>query len=218
MKSKILIFVNTLLALLYAYVNSFGSTEGFNAILLIVIFGLAMASQLVFATILKPEKINILFVTIVLLRLAAFLTIPLQKNIYLYAISVIITFGLDLWQYLHWKTNSVFETKTYTEEEVVYTKTLMEIAFVFSLIIAALLCRKEGLAIVFLAISLYRLFKMKKSGYRVCMIIELCVSAIFIILKRLNIINNVPLYILALLVFISFVVIFILTHRKSKEQ
>lgn len=218
MKSKILIFVNTLLVLLYAYVNSFSEIEGFNAILLIIVFGLAMVSQLVFATILKPEKINILFVTIVLLRLAVFLTIPLQKNIYLFAISVIVTFCLDLWQYLHWKTNSVFETKTYTEEEVVYTKTLMEIAFVFSLIIAALLCRKEGLAIVFLAISLYKLFKMKNNGYRVCMIIELCVSAIFIILKRLNIINNVPLYILALLVFISFVVIFILIHRKSKEQ
>lgn len=217
MKSKILIFVNTLLVLLYAYVNSFSEIEGFNAILLIVVFGLAMAAQLIFATILKPEKINILFVTIVLLRLAVFLTIPLQKNIYLYAISVIVTFCLDLWQYLHWKTNSIFKTKTYTQDELVYSKKSIEIVFVFSLIIAALLCHNEGLAIVFLVISLYKLFKMKNSGYRVCMIIECCVSAIFIILKRLNIINNVPLYILALLVFISFVVIFILTHRKSKE-
>ena len=153
-----------------------------------------------------------------LLRLAAFLTIPLQKNIYLFAISVIVTFCLDLWQYLHWKTNSVFETKTYTEEEVVYTKTLMEIAFVFSLIIAALLCRKEGLAIVFLAISLYKLFKMKNNGYRVCMIIELCVSAIFIILKALNVINNIPLYVVAFLVFVSFVAILILTYRKNKKR
>ena len=159
MKSKILIFVNTLLVLLYAYVNSFSEIEGFNAILLIIVFGLAMASQLIFATILKPEKINILFVTIVLLRLAVFLTIPLQKNIYLYAISVIVTFCLDLWQYLHWKTNSIFKTKTYTQDELVYSKKSIEIVFVFSLIIAALLCHNEGLAIVFLVISLYKLFK-----------------------------------------------------------
>ena len=177
-----------------------------------------MVSQLIFATILKPEKINILFVTIVLLRLAVFLTIPLQKNIYLYAVSVIITFCLDLWQYLHWKTNSIFKTKTYTQDELVYSKKSIEIVFVFSLIMAALLCHKEGLAIVFLVISLYKLFKMKNNGYRVCMIIELCVSAIFIILKGLNIINNVPLYVLAILVFISFVVIFILIYRKNKEQ
>lgn len=177
-----------------------------------------MASQLIFATILKPEKINIPYVTIILLRLAVFLTIPLQKNIYLYAVSVIITFCLDLWQYLHWKTNSVFKTKDYTQDELIYSKKSIEIVFIFSLIIAALLCHNEGLAIVFLVISSYKSFKMEKLGYRVCMLIECCVSAIFIILKRLSIINNVPLYILALLVFISFVIIFILTHRKSKEQ
>ena len=218
MKSKILIFVNTLLVLLYAYVNSFNEIEGFNAIFLIIIFGLGMASQLIFATVLKPEKINILFVAIVLLRLVAFLTIPLQRNIYLYSVSVITTLCLDLWQYSHWKTNPVFKTKTYTQDELTYSKKLIEIVFVFSLIIAALVCYKETFAIVFLVVSFYKLFNMKKSGYRVCMIIECCISAIFIILKRLNIINNILLYVLALLLFISFIVIFILIHRKSKEQ
>jgi len=217
MKSKTFIFVNTLLVLLYAYVNSFNEIEGFNAIFLIIIFGLGMASQLIFATVLKPEKINILFVAIVLLRLVAFLTIPLQRNIYLYAVSVITTLCLDLWQYSHWKTNSVFKTKTYTQDELTYSKKLTEIVFVFSLIIVALVCYKEMFAIVFLAVSFYKLFNMKKSGYRVCMIIECCISAIFIILKRLNIIHNILLYVLALLLFISFIVIFILIRRKSKE-
>lgn len=217
MKSKILIFVNTLLVLLYVYVNSLSEIEGFNAIFLIIIFGLAMVSQFVFATILKPEKINILFVLIILLRLVAFLTIPLQKNIYLYAISAITTFYLDFWQYSHWKTNTVFNTKTYTEEELIHSKKMTEIAFVFSLIIAALVCYKEAFAIVFLAISFYKLFNMKKSGYSVCMTIECCISAIFIILKRLNIINNILLYVLVLLLFISLIVIFILIRRKNKE-
>ncbi len=218
MKPKILIFVNTLLILLYACVNSLSEIEGFNAILLIIIFGLAMASQLIFATVLKPEKIDILFATIVLLRLAVFLTIPLQRNIYLYTISVIITFCLDLWQYSHWKVNSVFKTGTYTQNELTYSKKLIEIVFVFSLIIAALVCYKETFAIVFLAVSFYKLFNMKKSGYRVCMIIECCISAAFIVLKRLDIINSILLYVLALLLFISFVVIFILIYRKNKEQ
>lgn len=217
MKSKIFIFVNTLLVLLYVYFNSLSEIEGFNAIFLIVIFGLAMVSQLIFATILKPEKINILFVAIILLRLVAFLTIPLQRNIYLYAISVITTFYLDLWQYSHWKINTVFNNKTYTEEELIYSKKLTEIAFVFSLIIAALVCYKETFSIVFLAVSFYKLFNMKKSRYRVCMIIECCISAIFIILKRLNIINNILLYVLVLLLFISLIVIFILIRRKNKE-
>lgn len=217
MKSKIFIFVNTLLVLLYVYVNSLSEIEGFNAIFLIVIFGLAMVSQLIFATILKPEKINILFVAIILLRLVAFLTIPLQRNIYLYAISVITTFYLDLWQYSHWKINTVFNNKTYTEEELIYSKKLTEIAFVFSLIIAALVSYKETFSIVFLAVSFYKLFNMKKSRYRVCMIIECCISAIFIILKRLNIINNILLYVLVLLLFISLIVIFILIRRKNKE-
>ena len=216
MKSKILIFVNTLLILLYACVNSLSEIEGFNAILLIIIFGLAMASQLIFATVLKPEKIDIRFVAIVLIRLALFLTIPLQRNVYLYTTSVIITFCLDLWQYSHWKINSFFKTKTYTQNELTYSKKLIEIVFVFSLIIAALICYKETFAIVFLAVSFYKLFNMKKSGYRVCMIIECCLSAVFIVLKRLNIIDSILLYVLALLSFISFVVIIILLYRKNK--
>lgn len=216
MKSKILIFVNTLLILLYACVNSLSEIEGFNAILLIIIFGLAMASQLIFATVLKPEKIDIRFVAIVLIRLALFLTIPLQRNVYLQTTSVIITFCLDLWQYSHWKINSFFKTKTYTQNELTYSKKLIEIVFVFSLIIAALICYKETFAIVFLAVSFYKLFNMKKSGYRVCMIIECCISAVFIVLKRLNIIDSILLYVLALLSFISFVVIIILLYRKNK--
>ena len=111
MKSKILIFVNTLLILLYACVNSLSEIEGFNAILLIIIFGLAMASQLIFATVLKPEKIDIRFVAIVLIRLALFLTIPLQRNAYIYTTSVTITSCLDLCQYSHWKINSFFIVK-----------------------------------------------------------------------------------------------------------
>ena len=216
MKSKILIFVNTLLILLYACVNSLSEIEGFNAILLIIIFGLAMASQLIFATVLKPEKIDIRFVAIVLIRLALFLTIPLQRNVYLHTTSVIITFCLDLWQYSHWKINSFFKTKTYTQNELTYSKKLIEIVFVFSLIIVALICYKETFAIVFLAVSFYKLFNMKKSGYRVCMIIECCISAVFIVLKRLNIIDSILLYVLALLSFISFVVIIILLYRKNK--
>ena len=216
MKSKILIFVNTLLILLYACVNSLSEIEEFNAILLIIIFGLAMASQLIFATVLKPEKIDIRFVAIVLIRLALFLTIPLQRNVYLHTTSVIITFCLDLWQYSHWKINSFFKTKTYTQNELTYSKKLIEIVFVFSLIIAALICYKETFAIVFLAVSFYKLFNMKKSGYRVCMIIECCISAVFIVLKRLNIIDSILLYVLALLSFISFVVIIILLYRKNK--
>lgn len=177
-----------------------------------------MASQLIFATVLKPKKIDILFITIVLIRLAVFLTIPLQRNIYLYAISVMITFCLDLWQYSHWKINSVFKTKNYTQKELTYSKELIDIVFVFSIIIAALVCYKEMFAIVFLAVSFYKLFNMKKSGYRVCMIIEYCISAVFIILKRLNIIDSILLYVLALLLSISFVVISILIYRKNKEQ
>ncbi len=177
-----------------------------------------MASQLIFATVLKPKKIDILFITIVLIRLAVFLTIPLQRNIYLYAISVMITFCLDLWQYSHCKINSVFKTKTYTQKELTYSKELIDIVFVFSIIIAALVCYKEMFAIVFLAVSFYKLFNMKKSGYRVCMIIEYCISAVFIILKRLNIIDSILLYVLALLLSISFVVISILIYRKNKEQ
>ena len=217
MKSKTLIFVNTLLVLLYAYLNSFSEIEGFKAIFLIIIFGLAITSQLVFATVLKPEKIDILFVAIVLFRSVAFLTIPLQKNIYLYAVSVITTFCLDLWQYSHWKINSVFKTKTYTPKELTYSKKLIEIVFVFSPIIAALLCYKEMFAIVFLAFSFCKLLNMEKSGYRVCMIIECCISAAFIILKRQNMIDNILLYVLAALLFISFIVMFILIHRKNKE-
>ena len=177
-----------------------------------------MASQLIFATVLKPKKIDILFITIVLIRLAVFLTIPLQRNIYLYAISVMITFCLDLWQYSHWKINSVFKTKTYTQKELIYSKTLMEIVLVFSLIISALICHKEMFAIVFLAISFYKLFNMKKSGYRVCIIAECCISVAFIVLKRLNIIDSILLYVLALLLFVSFVVILILICRKNKEK
>ena len=75
MKSKTLIFVNTLLVLLYAYLNSFSEIEGFKAIFLIIIFGLAITSQLVFATVLKPEKIDILFVAIVLFRFVAIFTL-----------------------------------------------------------------------------------------------------------------------------------------------
>ncbi|MEE1315566.1 MAG: hypothetical protein UHS49_07385 [Faecalimonas sp.] len=180
MELKKCIFFNTLLVVLYTYINSLNEVEGWNAIFLIIIFALGMLLQWIFAALLKPEKMNVLYVLIILIRLAAFLTIPLQRSMYLYMLSIIITFCLDLWQYSHWDLNAVFKTKTYTDSEVAYSKNLAEIAFPFSLTVAALIGYKGAFAIAFIGISFYQAYKIESLKYRIWINIECCISIIFI--------------------------------------
>jgi hypothetical protein len=81
-------------------------------------FFLGILAQLILAGVFRPARINPEYLMITLVRLVAFVTVPIQNNIYLYIISISVTLALDYHQFSKGELNKkLTENKENVSEE-----------------------------------------------------------------------------------------------------
>jgi len=158
MKQKGAIFINTFLLLIYVGITTLSTMQGAFALLTILVFTLGILSQVILAGIFRPAKITIGYILAVLIRLIAFVTIPIQNSTYITITSIAVTFGLDFWQFLFGKVHEKLESGTVSEEEkkqaALFYKTIL-----IAGLLAYLLFIKSYIVVIFFLIALAQLIR-----------------------------------------------------------